>query len=157
VFRFSILVSVAPQKCSFVWYISKHGVAHNPMLHSRHLTFVFFSVLAEHTRHRILLHCISRCLISLIAIQASACLAYGMLLLGQAVDWTVELKIDISMNLKFKILRKKSLQQNEGHLPVVPYCTNLSNERLYSFLSPPTECIWTRHADKPALPRKLST
>jgi hypothetical protein len=29
VFRFSILVSVAPQKCRFVWYISKHAVAHN--------------------------------------------------------------------------------------------------------------------------------
>jgi hypothetical protein len=28
--------------------------------------------LAEHTRHRILLHCISQCLVSLIVIQASA-------------------------------------------------------------------------------------
>jgi hypothetical protein len=64
-------------------------------------------------------------------------LAYRMLLLGQAVDWTVELKIDISMKLKFKLVTKKSLQQNEGHLPVVPYCTNQCNERLHSFFLPP--------------------
>jgi hypothetical protein len=38
------------------------------MLHSRHLTFVLVSLfLAEHTRH-----CISRCPISLMVIQASA-------------------------------------------------------------------------------------
>jgi hypothetical protein len=55
------------------------------------------------------------------------CLACHMLLLWQGTDWTVELKIDISMNLKFKPVTKKSLQQNEGHLPVVPYCTNQSN------------------------------
>jgi len=27
------------------------------------------------------------------------------------------------MNLQFKIVTKNSLQQNEGHLPLVPYCT----------------------------------
>jgi hypothetical protein len=36
---------------------------------------------------------------------------------------------------------KKSLQQNEGHLPLVPYCTNQSSEHLYAFLSSPTDCI----------------
>jgi hypothetical protein len=69
------------------------------------------------------------------------CLAYRILLLGQAVDWTVEWKIDINMNVKFEIVTNKSLQQNEGHLPVVPYCTNQHNERPYAFLSPPTDCI----------------
>jgi hypothetical protein len=40
---------------------------------------------------------------------------------------------------------KKSLQQNEGH----------RNKRLYAFLSPPTDCIWTHSPqcpDKPPLP-----
>ena len=155
VFRFSILVSVAPQKCSFVWYILKHGIAHNPMLHSRHLTIVLFSLfLAEHTSPNSLT--LDVWFLSW-WFKRLHCLAYRILLLGHAVDWTVEWKIDINMNVKFEIVTNKSLQQNEGHLPVVPYCTNQSNERLYSFLSPPTDCIWTQHPDKPALPRKLNT
>ena len=152
-FRFSILVSVAPQKCSFVWYISKHGVAHNPILHSPHLTFVLFSLfLAEHARRRILLHCISQCLISLMLIQASALpgLSHVIARAGSGLNYWAEDRH--KHELKFKIVRKKSLQQNEGHLPVVSHCTNQSNERLYSFLSPPTDCIWTQHPDKPALP-----
>jgi hypothetical protein len=57
VFCFSILVSVVPQKCSLVWYVSKRGVAHKLILHSRHLDFVLVSLcLAEHTRHQILIH-----------------------------------------------------------------------------------------------------
>jgi len=46
---------------------------------------------------------------------------------------------------------KKSLQQDEGHLPLVPYCTNL--------LSSPTDCTWTylpQHPDQPALPQHLN-
>jgi hypothetical protein len=66
------------------------------------------------------------------------CLACRMLLLGQAMNQTIEFKRDISMNLKFKVVVKKSLQQNEGHSALVPYCTNQSNERLYSFLFSPT-------------------
>jgi hypothetical protein len=42
VFHLSILVSVGPQKCSLVWYTSKHGVAYNLNLHSRLLTLVLF-------------------------------------------------------------------------------------------------------------------
>jgi hypothetical protein len=38
----------------------------------------------------------------LIVIQAPALPACSMLLLWLGIDWTVELKIDISMNLKFK-------------------------------------------------------
>jgi hypothetical protein len=57
VFCFSILVSVDPQKCSLVWYISKWGVAHKLILHSWRLDFVLVSLfLAEHTQHQIFLH-----------------------------------------------------------------------------------------------------
>jgi len=64
VFHFSILVSVGSQKCSLVWYTSKHGVAHNPTLHSLHLYFVLVSLfLVQHTWHWILLHCMSQYLL----------------------------------------------------------------------------------------------
>jgi hypothetical protein len=43
------------------------------------------------------------------------CLACCMLLLWQGRDWTVQLKMDISMNLQFKRVTKKFLQQNAGH------------------------------------------
>ena len=43
--HFSILVSDDPEKCSLAWYTSKHGVEHNPMLHSQHLNFIHFFVL----------------------------------------------------------------------------------------------------------------
>jgi hypothetical protein len=157
VFRLSPLVSVSPQKCSLVWNSSKHEVAHNPMLHSQHLNFVLVSLfLAEHTQQRILLHCI----ISVwLCDHGLPCLACRMLLLWQQKDWTVELKIDISMNLKFKKVRKKFLQQSEGHLPLVPCCTNQSNECLYAFLTSPTDCIWTHLTlaqDKPALPHTMT-
>jgi hypothetical protein len=66
VFGFSILVSLGSQQCSLVWYALKHGVSHNPMLHSRYLYFVLLSLcLAEHTWHQILLHCMSHCLLCL--------------------------------------------------------------------------------------------
>ena len=73
--------------------------------------------------------------------------------------WTVELKIDISINLQFQIVTKKSLQQNEGYLSLVPYCTNQKNKCLYSFLSSPTDCVWShlpQHPNKPALPQNLN-
>jgi len=66
----------------------------------------------------------------------------------------VELKRDISMNLYFKRARKKSLQENEGHLILVPYCPKHRNKCLYALLSFPTDCIrthWPQHPDKPAL------
>ena len=65
------------------------------------------------------------------------------------------LKTDISMNLHFKRVRKKSLQHN-GHLPLVLYCTNQSSKSLYALLSPPTDCFLThlpQHPDKPTLPQ----
>jgi hypothetical protein len=49
-----------------------------------------------------------------------------------------------------------SLKQNEGHLSLVPYCTNQRNKHLYSFLSSPTDCLWThssQHPDKAPLPQ----
>jgi len=68
VFCLAILVSVDPQKCSLVWYTSKHGVANNPTLHYQHLNFVLVSLLlAVHTQHRILLHCLSQCLLCLVS------------------------------------------------------------------------------------------
>jgi hypothetical protein len=68
VFGSSILVPVDPQKCSLVWYTSKHGVAHNPMWHCRHLNFFLVSLFsAEHTRHRILVHCVSHRLLCLVS------------------------------------------------------------------------------------------
>ena len=64
VFCFSMLVSVNPQKCSLVWYTLKRGAAHNPTMHSRHMNLVHISLLlAVHTQHRILLHCLSQCLL----------------------------------------------------------------------------------------------
>jgi hypothetical protein len=63
-FHFSILVSVDARKYSLVRYTSKHGVAHNLTLHSRHLNVIVSASLAEHTHQRILLHCISQCLVS---------------------------------------------------------------------------------------------
>jgi hypothetical protein len=44
------------------------------------------------------------------------------------MDQTVEMKRDISMNLKFIKVMKKSLQQNEEHLPLVPHFTNQNSE-----------------------------
>jgi len=72
VFHFSILVSISCQKCSLVWYTTKHGVAHNPMFHSWHLYSVLVSLfLIEHTWHRIFLHCMSQCLLCL---ESSPCI-----------------------------------------------------------------------------------
>jgi hypothetical protein len=64
--------------------------------------------------------------------------------------------IDISTNIQFKQLTNKSVQQNEGHLPLVPHCTNQRNKRLYSFFFSPTDCIRNhlpKHPDKAAPPR----
>ena len=72
----------------------------------------------------------------------------------RGTDWSVQLKVDISMNLQFKIVTKKSLQQNEGHLHLVLYCTTHRDKCLYAFHSSYTDCIWThslQHPDKPAL------
>jgi len=58
------------------------------------------------------------------------------------------------MNLQFTIVTKKSLQQNEGHLPLVLYCITHRDKCLYAFHSSYTDCIWThspQHPDKPAL------
>jgi hypothetical protein len=88
------------------------------------------------------------------------CLTCRMLLLQEGMDWSVQLKTDISMNLQF-IKVTQSLQQNEGHLPLVSYCTSQRNKHMYSFLSSPSDCKWTRspqHTDKkPAPLRNLNT
>ena len=87
------------------------------------------------------------------------CLASCMLLPWEGMDWHVQLKIGISMNLQFKTVTTKSLEQNEGYLPVFSYCTNKSNKCLYSFLSCPTDCIWThlpQHPNEHALPQNLN-
>ena len=64
---------------------------------------------------------------SLIANQAPA--------LPDLSHWSVDLKIDISVKLLFANNTKKSIQKNEGHLPLVPYCTNQYNARVHAFLS----------------------
>jgi hypothetical protein len=154
VFHLSILVSVGPQNCSLVWYTSKHGVSHKPVLHSWHLNFVLFSLfLVEHTRHRILLHFI-RC-DSLIVIQASALpgLPHVIARTGSGPNCWAEDRH--KHEPKIKKVMQKSFQHNE-HLPLVPYCTNQSSECLNAFLSSPTDCIWTQHPDKPALPQNLN-
>jgi hypothetical protein len=88
---------------------------------------------------RILLHGISQLATLRSCFKSPTCLAYRMLWLWQGTDRPVALKTDISTMVGFKEVSKKSLQQNEGHLPVVPYCTNQSNERLYAFLTSPTD------------------
>jgi hypothetical protein len=75
----------------------------------------------------------------------------GLLLWG-GTGW-IQLKIDVCMNQQFKKVMKKSLQQDEGHLPLVPYCNDQRNKCLYFFISSPTACIWTylpQHPDKTA-------
>jgi hypothetical protein len=72
----------------------------------------------------------------LIVIQASA--LPGLLHVIALTEWT-EL-LELKMNLKFKNVTKKSLQQN-GHLLVVLYCTNQSTGHLCAFLFTPTDCI----------------
>jgi hypothetical protein len=82
------------------------------------------------------------------------CLACHMLFLWERTHWSVQLKKDISMNLQFLEVTKKSVQRNGGHLFLVPYCSNQGNKFLYSFLSSRTDCIWTaQHPDWPALPQ----
>jgi hypothetical protein len=68
-------------------------------------------------------------------------------------------KIDLIMTLQFKNVMKKSLQQNDKQLPLVPYCTKHRNKCLYSQLYSPTDGIWThlpQHTDKPAPTQKLN-
>jgi hypothetical protein len=88
---------------------------------------------------------------TLIVIQASTLPGLSHVFAG-GMDRTVEFKIDISMNLQFKQIMKKSLQQNEGHLLLSPSCSNQRNKHLYSFVSSLTDCVWThspQQADKP--------
>ena len=44
---------------------------------------------------------------------------FSLSLIG--MDWSVQLKMDISMNVQFKEVTQKSSQLNERHLPLVPY------------------------------------
>jgi len=97
--------------------------------------------------------------VSLLQQQLCNCPACRMLLPWQQKGWTFDLKVHVSMNLQFKNIRRKSLQQNWRHLSLVLYCTNQSNIRLYAFLSSPTDCKLThlpQHQDKPALPPHLN-
>ena len=61
------VVSVGPQKCCMLWYTSKDGVTHNPMLHSRHLIFVLVSLfLMEHAWVWILFPSKGQCLLGFV-------------------------------------------------------------------------------------------
>lgn len=109
--------------------------------------------------------CIAECTVMQFGTQQNQqlltqhCLACCMLLLWQGMDWTVELKIDISMKLHLKKVMKKSLKQTGGHWLLAPYCTKQRNKYVYLFLSSPTDCIWTDlppHSDKPAPPCNLN-
>ena len=52
------------RKCSLMWYALKHGVAHNPMLHSGHLNFILVALfIAEHTQHPVLFLSTGQCLL----------------------------------------------------------------------------------------------
>lgn len=271
-FCFSSLVSADPQKCSLLWYTLKHRVAHNLMLHSHHLNFVVVSLfLTEHTWHRILSHCISRCVLCLVsclfrwlvegtcfpALVVKTLSAEGFLMIWgssfvitqwdackpvdykysrstvcQSTVWHLCLwhhlchcqyhcysssmsesssntssvmspsvmfslctakctlktqqtqhfltvfviqvsavpglshvaalraeKTDLVMILQFKKVLKKSLQQNDKQLPLVPYCSKHRNKCLYSQFYSPTDGIWTnlpQHTDKPAPTQKLN-
>ena len=88
------------------------------------------------------------------------CIVSRVLSLWLGMDSSVELKIDISMNLHFKRVRKKSLHENEGQLCLVPYCTEHRNIHLRAFLSSLTVCTWThlpQHPEnKPALSRNTN-
>ena len=66
--RLSVLFSVDPHKCSLVWYTSKHGASPNLTLivsSTLEFHFSFFAFGRTHTRHLILLQCISQCLLCL--------------------------------------------------------------------------------------------
>jgi len=91
-------------------------------------------------------------------IKGLRCWACCMLLLWQGRDWLLSWK-DISMNLQFKKVTKKSLLQNKGHFPLVPYGTKQRNKHLYAVLSCPTACKcthWPEHPDKPVLSQHLN-
>jgi len=87
------------------------------------------------------------------------CLTCHILMFWQGMDWTVDLKIDISVQLLFTNNTKKSVQKNEGHLPLVPYCTNQCNEHGYAFFSSTLiayDLIPSQHPDKPTLPWNIN-
>jgi hypothetical protein len=83
----------------------------------------------------------------------------------EKISWTNRVRNEEVLH---RVMEERNILQmlKEGRLTemliscvgtVVPYCTNQSNQRMYSFLFPPTDCICTQHPDKPALPRKLDT
>jgi hypothetical protein len=75
------------------------------------------------------------------------CTAWSVACYCSDLEWTVLLswKIDMSMNLQ--LVMKKSLQQNEGHLPLVPYCIEHRYKWPYTFLS--SRCMWTHWPQHP--------
>jgi hypothetical protein len=72
-------------------------------------------------------------------IQVSAVPGLSHAISRRGKDWSVQLKMDMSIKIQCNNVTKKSLQ----HLPLVPYCTKWRNKRLYSFLFSPIDCIWT--------------
>jgi hypothetical protein len=66
--------------------------------------------------------------------DVGVCTAWSVARYCSDMEWTELLswKTDMSMNLQFKKVMKKSLQQNEGHLPLVPYCTQHRNKHPYA-------------------------
>jgi hypothetical protein len=76
-----------------------------------------------------------------------------MLLFSHGTDSCFELKIACTYSSR---VRKKSLQENEENLLLVPDRTKQRNEHLHAFLSFPIHCLGIhspQHPDKPALPR----
>jgi hypothetical protein len=70
-----------------------------------------------------------------------------LLLLWHGMDSSVELKIHISVNLRIKRVRKKSIQENEGPLPVSHIALNIEiNIRMHYFPVPLVAYELTGHS-----------
>jgi hypothetical protein len=132
---FNFSVSCSSEMQSSMIYLETSGSAQHYVAFSTPDFRSFFFVFdGTHTRHRILLSayagvwflwCWFRCLHSL---------AYSMLLLGHAVDWTVEWKIDISMNLNFKSRRNPYSRMKDIFLWSHIAVTRATNVCIHSFL-----------------------
>lgn len=79
--------------------------------------------------------------------KCQKCLDCWMLLLWEGTDWSVELKIDINMNLQFIKVTKKSLQHNKVYLPLSHIeLTREINVYTLSFPLPLTACELICHS-----------
>jgi hypothetical protein len=79
---FYSLVLAGPWKCSLVWYTLKHGVAHNPMLHSGHLNFVLVDLfLSKHAQQPVSKNsiCCIMCQVCLVCLSCLVVCIWGTL------------------------------------------------------------------------------